>query len=535
MRLSAVFVGAVVVIFGGFGWAGGADDAASGGKLVFTARRRVKLDIEKDRWRVVCEPIQWEARKTTIIICDMWDRHWCKSANRRVAEMAVYMNRVVQAARRRGVFVIHAPSGTMDFYEGHPARERAKKAPRAANLPPEIGRWCRWINEEEKKAGYPIDHSDGGCDCEPKCKQKPLWQRQIATIEIAEEADAISDSGVEIWNLLEQRGIQNVILMGVHTNMCVLGRPFGLRNLARYGKNVVLARDLTDTMYNPRMRPFVNHFTGTDLIVEHIEKYVCPTVTSRGITGERAFRFRQDKRKRVVIISAEGEYRAVETMPILADVLERKYGLHCDIVQGSTAREGQERHFIWGLEALEQADAAVLFVRRRAFQAEQMEYFRRYLERGGGLVGLRTASHAFDTRGEVPEGHRDWRSFDAEVLGGNYHGHYGRGVQTTVTIAAGADGDPILKGVEVPFTSNGSLYRSGPLRQGTKALLTGSITGQAPEPVAWKKRYGRSRVFYTSLGHPDDFENPSFQRLIVNAIFWVMGEEVPEVQSNHGW
>ena len=64
-------------------------------------------------------------------------------------------------------------------------------------------------------------------------------------------SDAISDSGVEIWNLLEERGINNVILLGVHTNMCVLGRPFGLRQMAKNGKNVVLMRDMTDTMYNP--------------------------------------------------------------------------------------------------------------------------------------------------------------------------------------------------------------------------------------------------------------------------------------------
>ena len=75
--------------------------------------------------------------------------------------------------------------------------------------------------------------------------------------------DAISDSGVEIWNLLEQRGIDNVILLGVHANMCVLGRPFGLRQMAKNGKNAVLMRDMTDTMYNPKScalrLPFPGH------------------------------------------------------------------------------------------------------------------------------------------------------------------------------------------------------------------------------------------------------------------------------------
>ena len=94
-----------------------------------------------------------------------------------------------------------------------------------------------------------------------------------------------------------QRGIERVLVMGVHTNMCVLGRPFGLRNLARYGKQVLLVRDLTDTMYNPERPPGVSHFAGTDLMVEHVEKYWCPTFTSSDITGKPAFRFKDDPRK----------------------------------------------------------------------------------------------------------------------------------------------------------------------------------------------------------------------------------------------
>jgi hypothetical protein len=76
--------------------------------------------------------------------------------------------------------------------------------------------------------------------------------------------------------------------------MCVLGRPFGLRQMAKNGKNVVLMRDMTDTMYNPKRAPFVSHFKGTELIVEHIEKFVCPTITSDQMIGGKAFRFKGD-------------------------------------------------------------------------------------------------------------------------------------------------------------------------------------------------------------------------------------------------
>ena len=103
------------------------------------------------------------------------------------------------------------------------------------------------------------------------------WKSQTDKLTIDDDADYISDNGEEIWSVLEDRGIDNVILMGVHLNMCVLGRPFGLRQMAKNGKNVVLMRDLTDTMYNPRQAPYVSHFTGTDRMVEHVERYVCPT------------------------------------------------------------------------------------------------------------------------------------------------------------------------------------------------------------------------------------------------------------------
>ncbi len=496
-------------------------------KLVFDARCREPLSDGTGRFRVVQKKLEWNPEQTAIIICDMWNEHWCKGATSRVAELAPRMNEVVSKACDKDILIVHAPSGTVDFYKDHPARKRAQNAPKAANLPSDISKWCRWIGETEKNLGYPIDHSDGGCDCQPQCKQGSPWRRQIEAIEIRNE-DAISDSGVEIWNLLEQRGIENVIIMGVHTNMCVLGRPFGLRNMARYGKNVVLMRDMTDTMYNSRMSPFVSHFTGTDLVVEHVEKYVCLTITSTVFTSRPQFCFKNDNRPSVVFISAESEYGAAETLPEFAHELETKYGLYCEVLQGSTNKTGPGRYYIAGMEALTNADLAVLFARRRALPPEQMNYFRDYMESGKPLIGLRTASHAFDTRGNAPAGYAEWQKLDPEVLGGNYHGHHGSGPKCAVTIAAGAKGHPILDGVQLPFTSNGSLYEVRPLTDSTTWLLIGTIPDKAPEPVAWTNRYKESRIFYTSLGHPDDFQNPHFRRMLINAVFWAMNKPVPK-------
>jgi hypothetical protein len=138
--------------------------------------------------------------------------------------------------------------------------------------------WCNL--DPTKEAPLPIDDSDEGCDSCATCQPEGVWTRQIATLEIHDE-DAITDSA-EAYYLMRQRGITNVIVMGVHANMCVLGRPFSIRQMRNQGQNVVLMRDLTDAMYNSYAAPYVNHFRGTELVVEHIEKFWCPSITSAG-------------------------------------------------------------------------------------------------------------------------------------------------------------------------------------------------------------------------------------------------------------
>jgi hypothetical protein len=96
--------------------------------------------------------------------------------------------------------------------------------------------------------------------------------------------DGVSDNGQEIYNFCKQEGINNVALMGVHTNICILNRSFGIRQMTRLGFQVVLVRDLTDTMYDPRTRPFVSHARGTELVIEHIESRWCPSILSDDLT-----------------------------------------------------------------------------------------------------------------------------------------------------------------------------------------------------------------------------------------------------------
>jgi len=251
---------------------------AKAGELRFTARSRP----ERAGKVVVNErTIEWDAKETAVVICDMWDKHWCEGATRRGGVIAPHINEMAKAVRARGGFIVHAPSDTMKFYEGTPGRELAKNAPKAT--PPTASKGWRYL-DLTCEAPLPIDDKDGGCDCEPQCKNYRAWTREHPAVEVA-PGDAVSQDGAEIYNLFRQRGIKHIIYCGVHANMCVLGRTFGVRQMTEWGFDCVLARDLTDTMYNPRMEPKVSHERGTELMIEHYERYWCPTVVSEQIIG----------------------------------------------------------------------------------------------------------------------------------------------------------------------------------------------------------------------------------------------------------
>ncbi len=498
--------------------------------LKLQLRYQSESSADSGRFHQLVRGEQWSPAETAVIVCDVWDLHHCLNAVRRLEEFAPRLNDLLSEARRRGVTVIHSPSDCMEAYADHPARKRALDTPKAAELPPDIRSWCSRIPSEEK-AVYPIDQSDGGEDDDPKehaewaAKLKSMgrnpgtpWKKQSDLITIDPQRDFISDRGEEVWSILESRGIKNVILTGVHTNMCVLGRPFGLRQLARNGKNVVLVRDMTDTMYNPKRWPYVSHFTGNDLIVSHIEKYVCPTITSDQLLGGRTFRYKQDTRPHLAIVMAEDEYETERTLPIFASKYLGK-DFRVSFVFGSDA----ERNLIPGLDVLSEADVLLVSVRRRVLRPEQMAVVRRFVEAGKPVVGIRTASHAFSLgQKPPPDGYVDWPEFDAQVFGGNYHGHHGNNSKSTVRIVPAAADHPILTAApRDAFAQGGSLYQTSPLADGTTVLAISLLEGQPEEPIAWTfRRADKGRSFYTSMGHKADFDNPAFARLLLNGIYW---------------
>ena len=464
----------------------------------------------------------------------MWDQHWCKGASERVAEMAPFMNNVITTARNRGILIVHAPSQCMDYYKNHPARKLGQKykSKKAKNL------ISNNLLDSEKYAVWPVDQKDGGCDDDPQCKQGQPWTKQTVMLEISDR-DAISDSGIEIAGLFEARGIRNVILMGVHENMCIIGRSFGLRNMVRLGLNVVLMRDLTDTMYNSTQWPVVSHFTGNSLMTEYIEKYVCPTMLSCDFTGQRQFRFKEDDRPVIAFIIAENEYRANQTLPEFAHELLLTKGVSCEFALGKPVYTGEGIHNIENLKILTDADLAVIQVRRRALPSPGMALLRQYVSSGKPVLGLRTASHAFALNKPLPAtgsqasagkgkdiySLEQWPEFDRDILGGNYQDHYGA-LKTGInySVVPGMESHPLFKGINTddftgPVAPLYSLYKNRPLRSpDVQVLLTGKIPDKPDEPVLWINNRRNGKTIYTSMGHWEDWNMEQFRKIMFNAV-----------------
>ncbi|MCZ6792896.1 MAG: ThuA domain-containing protein [Planctomycetota bacterium] len=232
-----------------------------------------------------------------------------------------------------------------------------------------------------------------------------------------------------------------------------------------------------------------------------------------------------------MFVVAEREYETRKTLPEFArNVLGARHGLRYTFLHVNPGDPWD----IPGLEVLDDADALVLSVRRRALPEKQLAAIRRYLEAGKPLVAIRTSSHAFDTRGAVRErpGYADWPAFDTEVLGGDYEGHH-RGQDasesTFVWRLDAARSHPILRGVSPGELKVRSwLYKTRPLAETATPLMMGRAGDRKPhQPVAWTNTYRGGRIFYTSLGHPDDFRDKTFQRLLANAVLWALEREVP--------
>lgn len=451
----------------------------------------------------------WAPEKTALILVNLWDQLKAPVVWRRMDELAPALNELARAVRARGILVVHAPSGTMDHYQGTPERQVSLDAEPMPLVE---------IPEADTLPVHPLTVRDNGW--EGPIRAGTPQTRQHPGIEIV-AGDAVGE-GAEVYGLLRARGITQVLVAGVHVNFDLLDGPMSLRQMAAQGLEPVLVRDCTDSRYNPESAPKVSHFRGTELAVEYMEQLGFRTVESTDITGRPAFRFAADLRPHAVFLVSDDHYHADKTIPDFARHLRESAGLHVSVLHGAGG------HDLPGTENLVEADVVAVYVRRLALPAVQLQRIRDYIASGKPLIGLRTASHAFKLKRApegsypIPEGTAEWGNFDPEILGGSYTGHEANELGSDIRNVD--DGHPLLAGV-TPATwhSLGSLYNAAPVAPDARVLQEGRIEGVV-EPVTWIREAvpGRGKVFYTSLGHPADFQEPAFRQLLVNALGWAI-------------
>jgi hypothetical protein len=255
--------------------------------------------------------------------------------------------------------------------------------------------------------------------------------------------------------------------------------------------------------------------------------------------------------KHIVLLAGDHEYRSEETLPMLGRMLAKHHGFKCTVlftVDSTTGEIAPGNSNMPGMEALDTADLAVVFLRFQAFPQEQMKHFISYLERGGPIVGLRTSTHAFrfpsDSSFEKYSSEYDGSDykfgFGHQVLGQTWVGHHGKNhVQSTrIEPADGMRGHPILRGVKDVWVHAGG-YVGSPIDADvlTMAQPLNGMTPDSPadptkppQPSEWIRSYsshsGESgRVFTSLYGASEDLLNEGYRRLLVNGCFWALGME----------
>ncbi|MHC4478854.1 MAG: ThuA domain-containing protein [Planctomycetota bacterium] len=320
--------------------------------------------------------------------------------------------------------------------------------------------------------------------------------------------------------------------------MCVLYRQFGMINIKGYGFKMIFISDLVQAITANGLDPATKkpdwNFTpakGSAIIQRYLEQHIASSFESRQLINAAGLNpTAGDKRPHIVFVLAEKEYESDATLPAFAAARLGK-DLRCTFCFAK-ADKGQGRNDVPGLDALYDADLLVLSMRRRALPVTQMDHLERYIRSGKPIVGIRVSIVPFQVKpADRPDGHVLWHDFDQQVLGCHYRG-YDRGSRQTgcdVWAADAAKNHPILRDIDPKGSHSTSwIYKLEPLAESTTLLMEGRWAEDEPvQPVAFTNTYNGARVFFTSLGHPDDFQNESFRRLLLNGVYWALDKRVP--------
>jgi hypothetical protein len=294
------------------------------------------------------------------------------------------------------------------------------------------------------------------------------------------------------------------------------------------------------------------------------------------------------KGKHIVFISGDEEYRSEEGLPQLAKILAKRHGFKCTVLFSLDEKGEINPKFAKntpGTDALDAADLLIILTRFRAPTDEQMKHIDAYLKAGKPVIGLRTATHAFNgLKGQYEMYNYNYKGPQAEwkdgfgrlVLGETWISHHGahKSESTRGIFAPDAKGNPLLNGISdgeiwgstdvygvrlplpgdsKPLILGQSTKREGPAMKaeedrnyGMKPTdkepappVTDKKTGKVTDknnpmmPVVWTHSYElpggkKGRALATTMGAATDLENEGLRRLIVNAAYEFTGLKVPE-------
>jgi len=227
-----------------------------------------------------------------------------------------------------------------------------------------------------------------------------------------------------------------------------------------------------------------------------------------------------------LITKDTNNYEAHNTVPRFAETLEKEHGYEVTVLLG-TGDHGSYRYP--SMDALSQADLLVVFARRIALPHEQMNAIKTYLSKGKPLIGIRTANHAFAVQGkiaDVADGFEDWPDFVADFLGCQNRGYGPDALGFDVTVVPEAANHPIVKDLQIKqWHSKGGIYKVAPLLDKEATVLLMGKVNDLVEPIAWTRTAGKSRVFYISIGYPDDFQTQHFITLLTSGIKWALDKK----------
>lgn len=254
--------------------------------------------------------------------------------------------------------------------------------------------------------------------------------------------------------------------------------------------------------------------------------------------------------KHIVLVAGDEEYRTEESMPMLGKILSQKHGFKCTVLfaLGSDGNyiDANNSAGIRGFEALDSADLMIIGTRFRKPDAESAAHVAKFLNAGKPVIGIRTATHAFQGNGDFAG--LKYNDFGLKILGETWVSHHGRHKAQGArgVVEPGQAEHPILNGVQEIFCPSdvyGVIHLSDADRILLRAAVTETLDPSSPniageknnpmQPFAWLHTYqrpdgsGQGQAFCTTGGASVDFADEDLRRLVVNAAYHLTGRSVP--------